>query len=152
MATLGSVKTYTAEHYAKDKSNVFIVTMSPDTSSTQAALEEIAIAVGIKDPAFRPAAMRREIERRLKGANSLLIIDEAGELSRESMDTIRRFNDLSGVGIAYIGNEELHTQFNSGRTQAKFARLHSRIGSRKRIKKPTKTDTTVLAKEWGHSK
>lgn len=145
----GVGKTETARRYAMGYSSVWHVTMSADTASKQAALEEIAITMGMRDYPSTPAGLRRVIEARIRGTGGLLIIDEAQELKKEALESVRTLHDRTGVGLALLGNEKVYSQLTGSRRQADFAQLFSRIGSRQRLIKPKKSDIKSVAQAWG---
>lgn len=147
----GVGKTHTAEYYAAHWPNIWIATMSPDTASIAAAMEEIAYAVGLPGAKGRAARIRREIVRKIKGTAGLLILDDAQHLTIPTLEAVRRIFDTSDIGLALIGNETVYTNLTGGSRDADFARLYSRIGNRLYVKKVGSEDVKNIASAWGIS-
>ena len=147
----GVGKTFCIKHYADHNPKVWVATMSPAKKGITAALEEIALTVGIWDFILRAAYLEREIIRCLEGIKGLLIIDEADHLRPAALETIRVIREATGIGIVLSGNEKIYSQMTggSGERIPAFARLYARIGRRLRLNKPLKEDLTAIAEAFG---
>lgn len=145
----GVSKTATAAHYARVSPNTFIVTMTPAQGGLTAALKAIYDTVGLREANLTAAAMNRLICNRLRGCEGLLIIDEAQHLGHLALDQIRSIHDATGIGLAFIGNEQVFTVMSGGARAAYLDRLHSRVGKWLPLKGPTEADIDIVVKAWG---
>lgn len=151
----GVGKTATAAHYAATQANVWHVTLAPDCTGVTPALEEIAFAMGLTAQGGGAAGLRRAIVRRLRQAGesgALLIIDEAQHLGTAAFDEIRTLHDLSGAGVAYLGNKGVWAQLVAGgRKGEALDRVHSRIGARVHCAGVANADIAAMLDAWGIS-
>lgn len=144
----GVGKTSTAHEYQGQAPNVWIATMTPATAVVGAALERIALSLGLR-PTGRASRIEADIIERLRGTQGLLIIDEAQHLAPRALEAIRSLQDATGVGVAILGNQVVYTQLTGGNRSIGFAQLFSRIGKRVSLNRPTDGDVDVLADAWG---
>jgi len=125
----GIGKTKTSEKYAKEYSEVIIITATAACNSLKIIYKMIAKRLRLNENR-NLFDLQGDIRARLDGSNKLLIIDEAQHLSTNSIDGIRCFNDqesdsdLEPVGIVLIGNHELRHKM-SGKNE--LAQLFNRI-------------------------
>lgn len=144
----GLGKTYTAEYYRKNNPNVWIATMTAASSSLPAALERIALAVGIREVPMGALRIEGAIIERVKGTGGLLIVDEAQHLTKTALEGIRGVQDATSIGLALMGNESVYTQLTGGARQAHFAQLFSRLGRKLRLNHPVSKDIDVILDAW----
>lgn len=144
----GVGKSKAIEHYARTSPNVFSVELTPAHSAIVDALEEIAIAVGLRGYNRRPAFLHRAICTWLRGTNGLLVIDEAQQLGMMALDQVRGIHDCAKVGLALVGNERVYTQLAGNNRAAYLDRLYSRIGKRIHLRRSTDADADALAAAW----
>lgn len=144
----GVGKTVTAQEYAGQAPNVWIVTMTPATAVVGAALERIALAIGLR-PTGRAARIETDIIERLRGTQGLLVVDEGQHLAPRALEAIRSLQDATGVGVAILGNQVVYTQLTGGTRSLGFAQLFSRIGKRVSLNRPTVADVDALIEAWG---
>ena len=143
----GLGKSMTARAYLKQHNNVYIATMTPVTAYPPGALTRIAASIetrGSNRGAF--ATYQAVCERMMPG--SLLIIDEAQQLSRKAIETVRAIHDESLCGLALLGNSALYSGI-YGAKSADMAQIYSRIAHRVPLSKPTSGDVKALAGSWG---
>lgn len=147
----GTGKTSSARQYQRRNANdVFIVTVTPDCASAPVFLQEIGIALGLRDAPLHPAQLRREIVRRLTDTHGLLIIDEAQHLTVQALEAARSIHDLSEVGLALLGNAKVYDRIYGGNSvKEEFAQIFSRIGRRLPLGKPRRGDVHAIAKAFG---
>lgn len=145
----GVGKTSAAREYARRYPNVWIATMSPATAGVTTALEEVCLALGMRELPQGAARMSREIVARVRETRGLLIVDEAQHLSVGALDALRAIHDATGVGIALMGNEMIYARMTGGARVAWLDRLFSRIGRRLRIARATRPDVEALADAHG---
>lgn len=144
----GLGKTTAIRHYAHTNPNVWIATMTPATATTVPALEEIALALGLKEVTGGAARIQRAIVARLTGTHGLLVIDEAQHLGVGALDAARALHDATGVGLALVGNESVYARMTGGNRAAYLDRLFSRIGKRVRLTRAHGDDIDALITAW----
>lgn len=145
----GTGKSKSIERYHRMAPNVFRATSCPASKGVAAILGEIAKAVGLRDFPTASAAVFRQICQKVTGSNGLLIIDEAQHLSLEALDQVRAIHDMTGIGIALVGNEAVYARMTGGTVRAAYLdRLYSRIGKRTYLKRSTEADIDAFAKGW----
>ncbi len=147
----GLGKTATCKAYRQQYASVWHATMTPASSSVAGCLDEICIALGIKNPPASALRMQREILRRITGTNGLMIIDEAQHLSTAALDAIRSLHDSAEIGFALVGNEAVYASMTGGNRASHLDRLFSRIGKRVRLTRASKKDVVALAIAMGVS-
>lgn len=151
VATLGSGmgKTVTCEDFTRKQPHSHLVTMRPMTSSIHAMMVEIGKAIDVDEP--NPRNLDRAVGDRLKrnGRKTILIIDEAQNLSHDAVNQLRYLLDSYGVGIALVGNEELYGRYGSATPTPAYAQIHSRIGLRLKRLRSTPGDINAMATAWG---
>lgn len=145
----GLGKTTTIQHYRASNPSVWIATMAPDTEGVVSCLEEVAEAVGIREPAGGARKVARQIRRRIEGTRGLLVIDEAQHLSLKALEELRTIQDAAGVGMALCGNEVVYNRLTGGTRSAAFSQLFSRIGLPLPLGRPTAGDVRAMADAWG---
>lgn len=147
----GTGKTSAAKQYRRQNSNnVFVVTVTPDCASAPVFLQEIGIALGLRDAPLHPAQLRREIVRRLTGTQGLLIIDEAQHLTIQALEAARSIHDLTEVGLALLGNAKVYDRiYGSSSVKEEFAQIFSRIGRRLPLGRPRRGDVHAIAGAFG---
>lgn len=145
----GVGKTVSLRQYRDTNPATWIVTMAPDSAPVVPALEEVAEAVGLRDAAGGARKIARAIRRRVDGTRGLLIIDEAQHLSVAALEELRSIHDVTGIGLALVGNELVYARLTGGTRASHFAQLFSRIGARLFISRPTIGDVRALAAAWG---
>jgi len=138
----------TSRQYARSNVNVWLATMTPDTSSVGSCLEEIAEAVGIRGYYASTAKLRREVAKRLLDTKGLLIVDEAQHLSLGALEEIRSIHDSTEVGMILCGNESIYSRLTGNNRAAHFAQLFSRIGKRLRLNLPLIGDVRAIAEAF----
>jgi len=147
----GVGKTKALLKYAEKYPNVWVVTMSPATASVAAALEEIALGLGLRGLPGRAARLQREIIRRLRDTKGVLIVDEAQHLFVSTLEAIRAIHDATEIGLVLCGNESVYSRLTGGSRTAIFAQLYSRVGKRLHLARSTSADVEELASAFGIS-
>ncbi|PYE86884.1 AAA family ATPase [Phyllobacterium leguminum] len=150
-ADAGIGKTIAATYYRETRANCHIVTMSPNSRSVHNMLNEIAAAVGVEERS--PARLLRALTRRLAriGDGTLLIVDEAQNLSDEAINQLRHFVDVPECrcGVALLGNRETYARFRTWSSGERYGQLRRRIFKRIRRDKPNPADLTAFIAAWG---
>lgn len=147
----GVGKSTAAREYQRRYPQVWVATMSPATAGVSTALEELCLALGMRELPQSAARMQREIVARVRGTGGLLLVDEAQHLTVAALDAIRTIHDATGVGVALMGNELIYARMTGGNRAAWLDRLFSRIGRRLRLPRASRDDVLALAAEHGVS-
>lgn len=140
----GLSKTTTIRRYRTQAPNVWVVIATPATASGSVLLEEIAIAMGLRDFPLHPAKLQRAIVRQISDTRGLLIIDEAQHLTKQALEAARSIHDATGVGLALSGNAAVYNRLYGGGNNG-FAQLFSRVGKRVALIRPVAGDVHRIA-------
>jgi hypothetical protein len=146
----GVGKTRAVRHFqATSPEGVWVATMSPSTSALVAALEEIAEAVGVRDATGGARRLFNAIRREVTGRGGIIVIDESQHLSMGAVEELRSLHDACGVALALVGNETSYARLTGGARTAGYAQIHSRLGMRMFLHKPTPADVAAICKALG---
>ena len=140
----GTGKTMAIKQYQKKHPDgAIVITVSPCFASITGVNELIAEQLKIREKIARK--IYGEAVAKLKGSNKVLIIDEAQHLTVRVINHLRCMSDESGIGIAFVGNEEIYLKM-KGSGQASYAQLYSRIANNKHVltSQITKEDIALL--------
>lgn len=129
--------------------NVWHATMTRASANVVTALEVIVEALGLHT-AGGANKLHTAICKRVANTGGLLVIDEAQHLTEAALDQIRGIHDATGIGIALVGNAQVHARM-TGNRAAYLDRLFSRIGKKVRLVKATQEDVTALLDSWNIS-
>lgn len=145
----GCGKTVCADHYIQTRPHAYKVTMRPTTGSVHGMLLALADSLGVVER--NPARLDTAIGERLKrnGRNTLLLVDEAQNLTDNAVNELRYLLDAFGCGLGLLGNEELYTRLGGEKPTPAFAQIHRRIGMRVRQLQPHEEDIAALVAAWG---
>lgn len=144
----GMGKTVTAEHF-RNRPGVHLVTMRPTTARVRPMLQEIGMALDVGER--NPARLDRAIGAKLKrnGHKTLLLVDEAQNLSDEAVNQLRWFLDVYRCGIVLLGNEEVYSRYGRSDPREGYGQIHRRIGKRLRRLSPLPADIEAIVDAWG---
>lgn len=145
----GIGKTMGIREYARQNPDTAIViTISPCFATITGVNELLAEELRIREKVSRK--IQTEAVRKLRGSNKVIIIDEAQHLTVRVINHLRCLADESGVGMAFIGNEEIYLKMR-GSGQASYAQLYSRIADNKHVLTShiTKEDISLVFGESG---
>ena len=147
-ASGGMGKTTAFERYAATRPHVHLVTASPYTSTVHAILNEVAAVLGVKenDASKRARAIGEYLSR--TGAPTLLIMDEAQNLSDQAINQLRHFVDIYNIGLAFGGNTEIYGRFANKKDGPSYAQIKRRVTKRIRRERPYLEDITALLDGW----
>ena len=125
-----------------------VITISPCFATMTGVNELLAEELRIREKVSRK--IQTEAVKKLRGSNRVLIIDEAQHLTVRVINHLRCIADESGVGMAFIGNEEIYLKMR-GSGQASYAQLYSRIADNKHVLTSyiTKEDIELVFRESG---
>lgn len=147
-AGAGVGKTTACEHFCAMRPHAHLATMRPNTATPHGMLMEIAAVLGIGSR--NPASIDRAIGERLQrnGRKTLLIVDEAQNLTDKAIDQLRFFLDKYGCGIALVGNDELYGRLASKQDGPSYAQIKRRIGKRLKRAVPYAEDIEAMLDAW----
>jgi DNA transposition AAA+ family ATPase len=137
----GVGKTETLENFRREGSNVWLATMSPDTSGKVPMLQELGFAFGL-DLTGGAAGMRRQIAARVRNTGGLIVVDEAQHLDGKALETLRTIHDTTKIGMVLCGNPKLLTNM------AALPQAYSRVGCCVSLGKPSTSDVRALAERF----
>lgn len=144
----GMGKTTCSKEYIARTPHAFRVVMRPSTGSVHSMLREIASALGVveRDPGKLARAIGDKLKR--NGRHTLLIVDEAQNLSESAVNELRYFHDEYGAGIAMLGNEDIHARYGGLTPREGYGQIHRRIGFRMRRMQPGASDIDAFVDAW----
>ncbi len=148
----GRGKTFSCRHYQSTRPHVYMATISPKTKTVHGMLNELAAELEIR--VFNPADLVRAIGRKLMrvGDGTLLIIDEAQNLSAEAINQIRHFPDNYGCGVALVGNQEIAKRFGREvKITSSKAQVTSRFDKHLKTDRDLPGDIALFIAAWGIS-
>ncbi len=150
-AESGLGKSAACKHFASTRSNVHMITMTSYTSKPHGVLKVLSKKLNVvqHDPAKLVDAIGERLE--VTGNGTLLIVDEAQNLTIESMDLLRHYKDNYGCGVAVVGNDEVYSKFKRKYDSATSPQLKSRVSKRLRRTKPKAKDISMILDAWGVS-
>ncbi len=126
----GIGKTMAFKNYLQNTPLAIGITISPTYASITGVNELIAEQMGVRERIARKQTS--EIVGKLRDSGRVLVIDEAQHLTVRALNHLRCISDESGIGICFIGNDEVYTKL-KGTGKADFAQLFSRIGMRQQV-------------------
>lgn len=147
----GLGKTITARHFVHSVSNSWLITARPSSGNLTAMIGATLAAIGNSTGARVggwKAKLSQEVASLIAGRKSVLIYDEAQFLTAESMEEIRSWSDVTGVGVCLLGNEELFAKVRGGARNHAFARLNSRIKMSHLAEAPEPGDAEAYLDAW----
>jgi DNA transposition AAA+ family ATPase len=148
IAPSGSGKSVTAIEYQRQNRATILIPANITTRSLGATLRLIADKTGGK-PQGTGSTLDSLIEmliKRFKNSDRLLIIDEAHFLPYEGLEALRKFNDCSGIGVAYLGQERLYDQMVGRTDKAKlFDQIFGRILMKRDRINISKSDAKMIS-------
>lgn len=145
----GMGKTACTRHFQAQNPHAYRVVMRPSTSGVHSMMQEIAQTLGVTER--NPAKLTRAIGDKLRrnGRHTLIMVDEAQNLSDTSVDELRHYLDEYGCGIALLGNEDVQTRWGRATPKEGYGQLHRRIGPRLRRLRPLTEDIDTYLAGWG---
>lgn len=150
-AEAGVGKTTAGREYVRTHANSHMVTISPHTRTIHNMLAEIAATIGVEER--NASRLVRAIARRLQrtGDGTVLVIDEAQNLSDDAINQLRHFVDdpACRCGIALLGNSATYARFAQWGKGEKYGQLTRRIFKRIRADRPTEDDLASFIDGWG---
>jgi DNA transposition AAA+ family ATPase len=145
----GFGKTSAARQFAHDVPNTWLATMKPSTAGVATMLAQVLAAMGERDARGSPQMLTARIEERVRNSGGLIIIDDAQHLSEKALEELRGIHDVTGIGVAMLGNAGLLQRLEGGARQVAFAQLFSRVSVRRVRTIAYPEDGVMLGRAWG---
>jgi DNA transposition AAA+ family ATPase len=145
----GTGKTFTMDEYAERAGSVVRVTMSPSSGNLMAMIQSVLAALGVEQRRLSKADASAMVMARITGRRMLLVIDEGNWLTLESIEQLRNWHDIAGIGICIFGNEQLVQTIKTGPKRDQLARLLSRIANMHEQRTPLPEDVATFCDKWG---
>lgn len=145
----GTGKTFTMDEYAERAGSVWRATMSPSTGNLLAMIQSVLGALGVEQRRLSKADASAMVMQRISGRRGLLVIDEGNWLTLESIEQLRNWHDITGVGVCIFGNEQLVQTIKTGPKRDQLARLLSRIANMHEQRTPLPEDVAMFCDMWG---
>ena len=134
----GAGKSHALSRYAATRAGVYSVTATSGVTSLGGLDGRVARALGAPGRYASALAAEDAILERLDGRQALLAVDEAQHLGARLLDALRGLRDLSGCGLALVGDDTIRM------TLARCPQVTGRIGIRVGLGVPPGTDVTAL--------
>ncbi len=144
----GTGKTMASEDYMAKAQPVWRATMEPTSKTVNSMCVAVQRCLGVEVKYLWAHGISTMIADRFRGRRGLLIIDEAQHLEWAAFEQIRAWHDSTGVGICFLGNEELLARIENGRQRDAFGRLNSRIAQRHVQRLPLAEDVIAFCDAW----
>lgn len=135
----GRGKTRTAEHYRAAHTGVHYLGAMQSMTTMAGLLSCVAEAVGEPGEPRSALSAARLIIENLRGRGALLVIDEADLLNAALLTELRRIRDISGCGLALIGDDRLRM------IAARRPQILGRLGMRVDLKTLAAADIAAIA-------
>lgn len=144
----GMGKTTTAKHFCSTRANVLYVPISPDTCAAYALRRELIDAAGLHQT--RMKSMIKTLGEHMSQGDrrSLIIIDEAQYLPEKSINSLRYLYDVYGIGLAFIGNQDIGKKLALSSSTQGVGQIQSRFGLRLNMLKPDQADIDSYLDAW----
>jgi len=136
----GLGKTEAVREYARKNPDVILVEV--DLGHTAKALFSELHRMLNMDGFGTVHNMFGEIVEKLRGSDSLIIVDEAEHLPYRALELLRRIHDKAGIGIMLVGMPRLLSNLR-GR-KGEYAQLYSRVGIAARLEGLRPEDTRMI--------
>jgi len=147
IAESGTGKSTTALHYQKQNRATMIVTANATTRTLGATMRLLIEHVGGRPKTNTIDDMLNKVVKRLKGSRRLLIIDDAHFIPWAGLEIIRKLYDCAGIGVVYLGQEDLYDQMTSNvRNTRLFDQIYSRIAIKRDRVLIEKNDVKMVIK------
>ncbi|MBX3506919.1 MAG: AAA family ATPase [Parvibaculum sp.] len=145
----GMGKTTTARHYAMNTPHVTRIVLRPTASTPMAVIRELARELGLSERRYD--LIEKAIGEKLKrnGRHTLVIVDEAQNMTDKSVNELRHYMDVYKCGLALIGNEEVTNRWAGAAPRQHQGQIHRRVGVPLTRLKPLTADIDAYVDAWG---
>lgn len=143
----GVGKTTAVKEYLKQHQLAIGITIIPTYASLTGVNELLSDVLGVRERTDRK--ITRDIISKLKDSGRVIIVDEAQHLTTRAIEHLRSISDMSGVGVCFVGNEQIYAKL-LGSRKADYAQLFSRIAMKKMVTVSTNTINDIYKIFAGH--
>ena len=134
----GRGKSWAAARYCETHSNACLMNATRAVKSVAGLLKRVGDAVGSYGDHRSAMETEDAIIAKLVDRRALLVVDEAHHLSAMLLDELRLIRDLSGCGLALIGDDAIRM------TLGRCPQIVGRIASRLAMNAPSQGDVAEL--------
>lgn len=121
---VGVGKTRALKEYCDRHAGSYLLEADPDEKPRE-LLTDLLVALNVSAGQSATEMLRAAIDR-LRGADAVVIVDEAEKLIPKALEYLRRLRDKAGVGIVLVGTEKLSELLS--RQAGQFDQVRSRTG------------------------
>lgn len=143
----GVGKSATLTQYAANRANVWMITVDPSNASLSGVLDCLCDKIGVAETMMKRRG--RAIIARVRDTQGLIVVDEAQNLTNDSVELLRAIHDQAQIGLALAGNQKVWSRIDGGGRKEDFAQLFSRVGARVTAQRPTASDIEDLLNAGG---
>ncbi len=134
----GAGKSWASQRYCTTRSAALWLEVDGAVVTHAGLLGLVAEAAGAGPQHSSALAARKAAVTALTDRGALLVVDEAHHLSAALIDELRRVRDMSGAGLALVGDEALRM------TVARCPQVTGRIGMRVGLRASAEADVRML--------
>ncbi len=134
----GSGKSHALARYGATRAGVHLVTATAAVTSISGLYGRVCRALGIAGRYGSALAAEDAILERLEGRQALLAVDEAQYLGARLLDALRGLRDLSGCGLALVGDDTIRM------TLSRCPQVMGRTGMYVGLGQPNQADVATL--------
>jgi len=120
------------------RAGVYVIAATSGVTSLSGLYGRVSRALGAPGRYLSALAAEDAILERLEGRQALLAVDEVQHLSARLLDALRGLRDLSGCGLALVGDDTVRM------TLARCPQVVGRIGVRVGLGAPPQADVGSL--------
>jgi len=140
----GIGKTLAVDYYLQRNPAAIKITANEAYRSTKAFLLQIWKATRRGEFKGTTDALFDEVEKRLKGYDTIIIVDQAHKLSQDAIGVCQAVYDATGVPFAFVGTSDMNEKLNRN------GELISRLSVNRHLKlKPDTKDVQAICQQYG---
>ena len=142
----GIGKTMACRRYQEVNPNVTMITANPSINGANTVMQAIADRLRLTENVS--TRLYRAIGAKLVGGQSLIIVDEAQHLLLPAFEQLRALHDEYAIGLAFVGNPQIHSILSGGKSGSEHAQLSSRFGMRVVQRGVSEDDIAIVLDAW----
>jgi len=123
----GLGKTVSLKRYHEDYPNSVMITGCPDSKSVSGAIRLLYYALKRDHSRKSTRQARIEIVTLLTGSNTLVIVDDAHELTNDALEELRSIHDSTSCPFVFVGTEEIVSRLVDPDARRILAQMSSRL-------------------------
>lgn len=146
----GIGKTESARRYCEDTPGSIMVTVTPDCKTVAGVIYLIYRTLFKEELRTSPRQANVTIIKRLRGSDTILIVDDADEMTNEAFEQLRGIHDATDCPVAIIGTEMILNRLIHPRAGRVLARVHSRLPVKRFFPlQPSEDDVKKVCRAYG---